>query len=409
MNTLLMTPVSTRIAGSILALFLAVTLTGCDQVQDLVDGGADPATPTDSAPSTAPAGAPAQPAATATTPAAAPADPATVLATFRAIAPRDVTEAALRKVADVPEAASQIVDLDMTGSKVSGGGLTLLEKFPNLKTVKLSNVQNAPGSFAGFSPQSMFSEIDLDNSTIDDAGLSSLTQIRTLKRINLAGTRVTPAGLIPLGNLGELIDLDLSGTSTDNQITAVLANLPLVRLDCSKTAISDVGLPQLAKISTLEDLDLSFCRGVTGIGFRVFKGAKLKKLDIGVTQFGVDGLMVLRGMDTLEELSVYETGIIQHKNALIFGSLPNLKKLNIGKNSIDDAGLALWFKGCRNLEHLNLSVHTNVTSAGLAGLISLKNLRYLDCVNTGVEARGAMALKQKIPELTVRIGSGEEI
>jgi internalin A len=223
---------------------------------------------------------------------------------------------------------------------------------------------------------------------------------------------VSSAGLIPLSNLQELIDLDLSGTKIDNQITAVLATLPLVRLNCSRTAISDVGLPQLAKISTLEDLTLSFNRGVTGVGFRVFKGAKLKKLDIGVTSFGVEGLKVLRGMQTLEELSVYETGIFQRTDALIFGTLPKLKKLNIGKNAITDDGLTgrqSLFKGCRNLEHLNLSTIPTVTSAGLAGLITLKNLRYLDCSQTGVEAQGATALKQKIPELTVRIGSGEEI
>lgn len=407
MKSLLLTSALNRLAASTLALFLAFCLTGCDQVQDLVDGEA--ATETEpGTPAAAPAATPAQPAAANPTTPAAPADPAALLAAFRAIPPRDVTDRDLQKLADVPAAAAEIKALDLTGSKAGSSTMTLLAKFPNLQSVKLSNVLS-PGGLAGFSPQSTFSEIDLDNSTFNDAGLNSLAQVRTLKRVNLTGTQVSSAGLIPLGNLGELIDLDLSSTKTDNRITPVLAKLPLVRLNCSRTAISDEGLAQLAKISTLEDLTLSFCRGVTGVGFRVFKGAKLKKLDIGVTGFGVDGLMVLRGMATLEDLTVYEAGIVQHKNALIFGSLPNLKKLNIGKNAIDDAGLGLWFKGCRNLEHLNISVHQNVTSAGLAGLVSLKNLRYLDCTNTGVDARGATALKQKIPELTVRIGSGEEI
>jgi internalin A len=397
-----------RVVGSTFALFLALCLTGCDAVQGLVDGEADTEVKSDTPAPAAPAAAPVQPAANPGQP-AAPADPVQILAAFRAIPPRDVTDEALQTVADVPAAAAEIKALDMTGATVGASAVTLLAKFPNLQSVKLSGVQAPPGSFAGFSPQSTFSEIDLDNSTLDDAGFNSLAQVRTLKRINLAGTQVSSAGLIPLGNLRELTDLDLSGTKIDNQITTILATLPLVRLNCSRTGISDMGLPQLAKISTLEDLTLSFNRGVTGVGFRVFKGAKLKKLDIGVTAFGVEGLMVLRGMKTLEDLSVYETGIIQQKNALIFGSLPNLKKLNIGKNAIDDAGLGLWFKGCRNLEHLNISATANVTSAGLAGLITLKNLRYLDCLQTGIEIQGARALKQKIPELTVRIGSGEEI
>jgi hypothetical protein len=165
MRTLLLTSALARIVGVTFALFLVLCLTGCDQIQGLVDGGADAEVKSDTPAATAPAAATAQPAAKPGQP-AAPADPVQILAAFRVIPPRDVTDAALQKVADVPAAAAEIKDLDMTGSSVGTVAITLLAKFPNLQSVKLSGVQALPGSFAGFSPQSTFSEIDLDNSTL---------------------------------------------------------------------------------------------------------------------------------------------------------------------------------------------------------------------------------------------------
>ena len=401
----------TRIAGPV--VLLAVLLPGCDQIQDLVPGdeGSQPAGPAASSPAAPTAkqpvaaqpvsGPPAQPVAD---------DPAAVLAAFRELAPSTVTEAALQRVADIPEAAAEIESLDLSGASVSRGMLGLLARFPNLRMVRLTGVRSPPGNFSGFSAESTFEEIELDGTTIDDAGLEALSTVKTLRRLNLASSAdITPAGFIPLGGLAELTDLDLSGTRVNDQMAPVLAQLPLVRLHVTRTAITDQGLVYLAKIKTLEDLELSFCSQVSGVGFRVFKGARLKRLGVSQTRFGVEGLAAIRGMKSLEYLNLFAAGIVEHTRGLVFGSLTGLKTLIMGNNQITDLGMSRWFKGCRSLEELRISGHKTVSDQAMQGLITLKNLRHLDCAGTSVTARGAAWLKERIPGVEVTIGSGERL
>ncbi|MBC8289365.1 MAG: hypothetical protein H8E37_03520, partial [Planctomycetes bacterium] len=298
-----------RLAVSGFALLLALSLTGCDLVQDMMgEGEADTSTPATTSPATTPGTTtPAQP--RQTTPAQpAPPNPQQVLAEFRALTSISITDEALRRVAAVPEAAAQIEDLDLSGAAIGTGGLTLLAKFPNLKTVNLSHVKLPAGGFAGFSPQSTFTEVELPNSTIDAAGLKSLSGVRTLKRINLSGAAAVNAdGLTALSQIPQLADLDVSrNTLMGANVTGLLATMPLVRLNLAQTSVNDEGLSNLASIQTLKDLSLSFCP-ITGLGFRnAFKSSQLTKLAVAETNFGEHGLMAVRNMKSLEELNVYK-------------------------------------------------------------------------------------------------------
>ena len=397
-------------SAGIVVLLLLLLLTGCDQVQGLMQENGDnqPVAPAAGNPSVPPA-APSQPGSR--VPAqTAPVDPASVLANFHELRPHEITDIELQRLVDVPEAAAQIQSLDMTGASVGSGAIKLLPQFPNLRTVKLTGVRPPPGNFTGFSSQATFEEIDLDGTTIDDAGIEALATVKTIRRLNLANnSAISPVGLIPLGSLGELADLDLSATRVNDQMAPVLARLPLVRLHVTRTAITDQGLVHLAKIKTLEDLELSFCSQVSGVGFRVFKGAHLKRLGVSQTQFGVEGLAAIRGMRSLEYLNLYAAGIVEHTRGLVFGSLTGLKTLIMGNNQMTDLGMSRWFKGCKSLEELKISGHRTITDQAMQGLITLKSLRHVDCTGTNVSSRGAAFLKTRIPDVQVTIGTGERL
>lgn len=402
------------LAASGFALLLALSLTGCDQVQDMMgEGEATDAAPAESSPATTPGTTtPAQQ--PGTTPAQpAPPNAEQILAEFRALNSISITDEALKRVADVPEAASQIVDLDLSGAPIGTGGLTLLGKFPNLKTVNLSNVQLPAGGFAGFSPQSTFTQVELANSTIDAAGLKSLSGVKTINRVNLSGaTAVNGDGLTGLSQIPQLLDLDISrNPAIGSNVTGLLAQMPLVRLNAAHTSVDDAGLPHLASMKTLKDLNLSFSR-ITGAGFRgAFKSSQLTKLAVAETDFGEHGLMAVRNMKNLEELNVYKCNLKPLNTPAIktaFVSLPNLKVLHIGANVVFDDAIKIWFANCRNLEELNISGHkSNVTNRGILNLIKLEKLKHLNCADTGVTVAGANELKARIPGLEVTTGDGQ--
>jgi Leucine-rich repeat (LRR) protein len=391
-------------------LLLALSMTGCDQVQDIMgEREATDAVPADRSSATTPR--------TTTTPAqqtgqATPAPPNAeqLLAEFRSLNSLRVTDEALKRVADVPAAASQIVDLDLSGAPIGTGGLALLGKFPNLRTVNLSNIKLPAGGFAGFSSQSTFTQVELVNSTIDAAGLKSLSGVKSITRINLSGaTAVNADGLTALSQIPQLVELDISRNSAiGSNVTGLLAQMPLVRLNAAQTSVNDAGLPNLGGIETLKDLSLSFCP-ITGVGFRkAFKNSQLTKLAVAETSFGESGLLAVRGMKSLEELNVYKCGLKPLNTVKrAFSSLPNLRVLHIGVNGVFDAAIGPWFGNCKNLEELNISGHKSmVTNAGLAGLVKLRNLKHLNCADTAVNAQGAVSLKARIPGLEVTTGDG---
>ncbi len=54
-------------------------------------------------------------------------------------------------------------------------------------------------------------EIDLAGSDVTDAGLVHIAQIHSLKRLNVSRTRITAIGLTAIGELPELVSIDLAG------------------------------------------------------------------------------------------------------------------------------------------------------------------------------------------------------
>lgn len=120
-----------------------------------------------------------------------------------------------------------------------------------------------------------------ERSRIDDDELVNLQGMTDLLHLDLSRTPVTDAGLLHLQGLDRLEVLQLWDTAVTDAGLALIARLPnLVQLGIGNTRISDAGLPHLRALGRLRVLQL-FGTGVTG-----------------------RGLMQLRGMSTIEMISV---------------------------------------------------------------------------------------------------------
>jgi Zn-dependent protease len=123
-----------------------------------------------------------------------------------------------------------------------------------------------------------------------------------------------------------------------------------VRLDVSRTRITDAGLHHLSVL--------------TG----------LRRLSLEDTRIGDAGLRHLAGLVRLEELSLAGT-------------------------RVTDAGLG-HLEGMQSLESLSLS-RTAVTDAGIASLMRLTSLKTLDLTETHVTADGVAELRRALPALRI--------
>ncbi|NQV23854.1 MAG: hypothetical protein HQ518_05745 [Rhodopirellula sp.] len=398
---------------ALVAVIIAAVLTmpGCDKVEGLVEDGKNLVSGDEpNAASASPESTPVAPAATPTIASPQPVvptglTPEQIVTRFQQLRPEEISDSSLAQLASSPEAAAAITEIDMHGAGVSGHGLSFLKALPNLETLNASGLPVSPDSLTVIGKSQSLKNINLSNSGANDLVISELSQIPHLQSLNLDGTQVTGGSATGFGSMLELTDLSLANTAADDQVVAGLASLPLRNLNLVRTRITNAALASILEIKTLESLNVSFC-GVTGEGFKGFNKSNLKVLAVGETGFGVEGLVAIKGMASLENLNIYAAGLVEHKLANVFRTFPKLRILNAGKNAVTDAGMVVFFKGHKTLEELLLYGNKGITDNGLAALIGVKTLKLLDVSDTSCGAAGGNALKAKLPECTIRTSNG---
>ena len=369
-----------------LGALVALTIAGCDKVESIVNDVKSDVVG-DPEPASAPVEAPVQPAAVDVpqTPAPqipVPPNPEQLVAEFLRIPPNSISDAALQKLVDVPEAAAQITELDLRGSArtLSNAGLMLVAELPNIQSLNLAGRAATAEAVAAIGEKTMLREIDLTGSpvTSEVAGaLQSLSHLQTLK---------------------------LDGTAGGDAAVRAVSSLPLEKLSLRDNPLSDAGLQEIGKIRTLQDLDVTRTH-VTGAGFRTLKNLQLVKLNASNVRFGVEGLICLRGMKSLEELYLLAAGIVEQPKAKVFTTMPKLRILMLTDNQITGPGMHELFKGMKSLEELYL-YRTKVNDYGLSALITCRNLKLVDVQETMCTLSGAQELKKRLPECTIRVDGG---
>jgi hypothetical protein len=198
---------------------------------------------------------------------------------------------------------------------------------------------------------------------------------RTLTALSLSGCRrITDAGVRQLARIPSLQHLDLSGTGVTDAGVQVLRDLPRLRtLSLAWNRLTAAGIGVLAHCDELQHLNLGTSVEIGDAAVRALAGKrKLRHLAIALTD---------AGLPVLHELPVFrswhggeaELGLVGHK------SLPNHLSL---RGAFTDAGMRR-LRGLDGLFSLDLpDSNPALTAAALAPLLSLAHLAVL-----GVDAK----------------------
>lgn len=336
-----------------------------------------------------------------------PPNPQELAGRLMSMKPGEIDDAVLTQVANVPEAAAMITELTMAGSHVTGAGLSQLPKYPQLKSVNMAGMSHlASGDMSTLGKVKSLVDVDLRSTQAEDNLLHGLATLPHLQSAQLDHTRVTTAGVAALKACLELQSLSLESTAVTDEALIALAGTPLRKLNVRFTGVSDAGVSALGRTATLEELNVADTR-TTFQAFKTFKDPPLRVLNVGSTAFGVDGLVLIRNFKNLEELYLYQAGILEQPKANVFRSLPKLRVLVLNNNQISDQGVDILLKGHKTLERLELGGMKSISDRGLAALVPNKALKYLNVHGTACTSAGARALKERLPEITVRTDQGE--
>ena len=234
--------------------------------------------------------------------------------------------------------------------------------------------------------QTQLRELVLPQSRISGAGLALLGKLDKLARVEISRRDPGPEGMTALTLLPALTDLSLElpepAVLIDPTLTPLGQMVGLRRLRLDIPGLDDRATAQLATLTRLEHLDLGGTQ-ISDVGLKAFAGlTQLRELRLHHTRVTNRGLANLSGLTLLESLELDHTDLVDDGVGYLKG-LRALKVLRLDKTLITDAALP-HLLGMAKLEQLNLA-DTVVTAEGVAQLSRLPALRAVNLARTRAE------------------------
>jgi len=252
--------------------------------------------------------------------------------------------------------------------------------------------------------------VDLDlssNTNLTGAALRSIAGLAKLERLNLMQCRFNDIHTRRLAKLPELQAVDLRGNMEAGDLTLdVLGRLPKLRaLKHRSSSVTDDGLERLAASRSLESLLAQDFVITDAAGASLAKIGTLESLEMFRCQgFGSDGLLALAPLKKIERLTLRDLPNVNDAGLAVLGEFPALKRLYLHElASVGDAGLA-HLAGAKSLAVLDLWSLPRVTDASADVIAALPGLKELSIRETGITAAGLakIAAMPALESLTIK-------
>ncbi len=262
--------------------------------------------------------------------------------------------------------------------------IEILKYCPNLTSLTLNSefkgkipTENVIAAICSSCPR--LQNLHLGAFEFTDTALGFLTQLPALTNLRITFSKgITDAGLEQIGKISSLEQLDL---------------------DLSFTPISNVGLSALSKLPRLKAINLNLAhQDLTSAGLLELTRLPLKKLNLSSSNItDKDIEFFISNIKTLEILDLSHCRNLTDWGIRFLGKLKQLQSLMLRWTSI--TGITLIFLKGTSLHTLDLSSCDNLGDKGLRALAVLRKLQTLD-LNFYRCSDQALAYLTWLPHLT---------
>lgn len=271
------------------------------------------------------------------------------------------------------ETLTSLVNVDFRGTAASGASLMRLKRLPSLRTLRIGGTE-ARFPVPPFVEPAEFPELtELSCTSVPIKGdtASFVRQLKGLTKLSLSQCSIADADLACIRPLADLEELNVSRNPiTDEGLVFLLGHPKLRSLDISFTNIQGQGMAALVKSGELQELtSLSVANLKLGDAFAeaLVRLTKLENLNLGQTTCTDKGLTLLRSFKGLKSLSLAECPGIVGPGLPILREFPDLERLSLDLNpQINDQHLAV-FATMKQLKYLGLT-RTECSELGVAKL-----------------------------------------
>lgn len=212
---------------------------------------------------------------------------------------------------------------------------------------------------------------------ISDKGWAAVAKL-PLKELSLTRVTIHDSGIKLISKAPNLVDLDLTDTNVTDKGIAALQQTPLTKLSLAQCVfLTDRSASIIAKMQHLERLTISGTE-FTDKGLRdIVSSLKLEQLKInGCNKLSAEGLKSVALCKTIKILQIGNNRM----NADVIRGLKDLPLSDLdiaGCKGFDNHCLELVAQQWPNMSALRID-QTGVNGKGLAPLLAMQNLNYLD-------------------------------
>ncbi len=209
----------------------------------------------------------------------------------------------------------------------------------------------------------------LNRLDIGDLTARQIGGLRNLQRLSLWGTRITDAGLASLSNCHQLVALDLHDTCISDDGLQSLVTLDKLRELTLGQTISGPGLKSVARLPSLQRLDLSRS-SVDFHSLNDLAGSPLRELKFTERV----PAYVCQALSLLPNLQVFDAQIVRANDgsAKLLSRCKKLAKINLAGIGVTDVATTELVK-LPNLRRLHL--HGDLTDKTLTAIESADQLK----------------------------------
>ncbi len=312
----------------------------------------------------------------------------------------------------------EIVFLDLRDNPIGDNGLKSLAEFPKLKALNLIGTKITDSGLKHIRNMSELSILGIAATPVTSEGLVNIRELHSLNQLFLHSTAVGDMGLVHLRQLVNLKELYLFDT---NVTEAGVRRLQQAIPNCKIIYATDMVPPPRPRISLSEALE--FIQSVGGKAQLNGDQTEIIRMDFSKSNISDDDLKYLVRYKLLGNLNLSDTQIsdegLEHLKAadsigfLFLGGtkvtdegMIHLKKhkglvvLGLNNTRITDKGLA-YLKELPRLSQLMVHRGTKVTEAGLVHLKSFPALTSLSVDKANFSEASLNELRRALPDCRI--------
>ncbi|GEM_PF-1009057 len=233
-------------------------------------------------------------------------------------------------------------------------------------------------------------EVRLEGPWAGNDAMMELSKAKALRSLAIIDTRIGNFSLHQLKTLGDLSELELAGTTFNDQSPLYVRELPIVRFSCRCPNLGDTGLRSIRHLERLHQLVLPQSRVTDASLSALGELNELEQMTILGRDLGAVAFQALAKLPTLRRLELGKAAL-QDPGTAGLGELTQLRELVLRYDNLDDRSASQLGK-LRELEVLDLG-GTMISDAGVTALVHLTKLRELRLHHTRVTNRGLSALR----------------